>query len=142
MKTCTNCKETKCFSEFFKETRAKDGFLAHCKTCKKQYLQKWVSENKEKKAKANSSWYYKSKHNISYNEFRERASAQNNKCALCSVDLSFDKIQDNKAVMDHCHTSGHKRGVLCYSCNLGLGKFKDNIKTLQNAVNYLKEYQN
>lgn len=142
MKTCTKCNCSKPLSEFFKESRGKDGLTTQCKSCKKEYLQNWVKDNKDKKAKTNASWYYKSKHNISYEEFLERASSQNNKCALCSVELSFDKIQDNKAVMDHCHTTGNKRGVLCYSCNLGLGKFKDNIQALQNAVDYLKEYQN
>ncbi|WP_416142000.1 endonuclease domain-containing protein [Escherichia coli] len=31
------------------------------------------------------------------------------------------------------------RGLLCDDCNIALGKMKDNIETLQNAIDYLKE---
>jgi hypothetical protein len=142
MKTCTTCNTEKSLSEFFKDGRNKDKHNRQCKPCFKAYQNKWIDENKDKKAKSNASWYYRTKHNITYEEFIERAAKQNNKCALCSIDLTFDKIQDSKAVMDHCHTTGVKRGVLCYACNLGLGKFKDNIEALQKSVNYLKEHQN
>lgn len=41
-------------------------------------------------------------------------------------------------VVDHCHKTNRFRGWLCHPCNRGLGNFKDNINTLQNAINYLK----
>ena len=33
--------------------------------------------------------------------------------------------------VDHCHSGGHVRGLLCNSCNIGLGMFKDNIESLK-----------
>ena len=41
--------------------------------------------------------------------------------------------------IDHDHTTGQVRGLLCDSCNPALGGFKDNIESLQKAIDYLKE---
>jgi hypothetical protein len=41
---------------------------------------------------------------------------------------------------DHNHITGSDRGILCLNCNFLLGHSKDNIKILENAVQYLKEY--
>jgi hypothetical protein len=41
--------------------------------------------------------------------------------------------------VDHCHSTGKFRGFLCNSCNLGLGKFQDDLETLKRAVFYLED---
>tara|TARA_B100000809_G_C14852193_1_gene428735 strand:+ start:192 stop:587 length:396 start_codon:yes stop_codon:yes gene_type:complete len=41
--------------------------------------------------------------------------------------------------LDHDHETGEFRGWLCHNCNTGLGLFKDNLDTLQKAINYLKK---
>lgn len=40
--------------------------------------------------------------------------------------------------LDHCHTTGKARGVLCRGCNTGLGCFKDNPALLEAAASYLR----
>jgi glycerol-3-phosphate dehydrogenase len=62
---------------------------------------------------------------------------QSNKCCICKVD--FDNI---KMCVDHCHTTGKVRGLLCDRCNTGLGAFKDDVNSLANAINYLKRGTN
>jgi len=63
---------------------------------------------------------------------------QNNKCKICSV--KFDEnASKTKACVDHCHTTNNVRGLLCRTCNAGLGYFKDNTERLTNAINYLQE---
>ena len=54
-------------------------------------------------------------------------------CAICKTQLPESELQ-----VDHCHNSGKIRGLLCFSCNLSLGMFKDNIQLLRKAVEYLK----
>ena len=41
--------------------------------------------------------------------------------------------------VDHCHVTGNVRGLLCRACNLALGQFEDNIKTLNKAIKYLEQ---
>jgi len=45
----------------------------------------------------------------------------------------------SKVVCDHNHKTGHPRAWICDSCNTGLGRFKDDIKILENAIAYLKD---
>jgi hypothetical protein len=40
--------------------------------------------------------------------------------------------------VDHCHRTGKIRGLLCNSCNQGLGLFKDDEKIMKQAADYLK----
>jgi len=47
---------------------------------------------------------------------------QNSLCAICSQHITFDgKRHKFSAVVDHDHTTGEVRGVLCHSCNVFLG---------------------
>ncbi len=42
-----------------------------------------------------------------------------NKCLICDIPLvEGSNIVNNKKVMDHCHTTGAFRGILCWSCNI------------------------
>ena len=45
----------------------------------------------------------------------------------------------SKVVLDHDHTTGHIRGWICESCNTGIGRFKDDIGILKNAINFIKD---
>ena len=59
---------------------------------------------------------------------------QNHVCAICG-----NKDNNKKLAVDHCHTTGVIRGLLCSACNTSLGKFKDSVELLQNAIQYLKD---
>lgn len=52
-------------------------------------------------------------------------------CTICSEQIGL--------VVDHDHSTGLIRGLLCTNCNTGLGMFKDNIKILEAAIKYLKD---
>lgn len=58
---------------------------------------------------------------------------QNGICAICGSPPS-----DKRLAVDHCHTTGKIRGLLCSSCNCALGLFKDNTELLDRAAGYLK----
>ncbi len=57
---------------------------------------------------------------------------QNFECAICHAAL------DSRAHVDHDHGTGKVRGILCFTCNTGLGKFRDNVEYLRSAVTYLE----
>lgn len=73
---------------------------------------------------------------ITLEEKQQMIIAQQCQCGIC-----FCKLEPSKPTtlaVDHCHTTGNIRGILCRNCNLLLGMAKDNEQILLNAVQYLK----
>jgi len=69
---------------------------------------------------------------------------QGGKCGICGVlmDPPARATKNSVAVtVDHCHDTGIVRGLLCYSCNLALGIFKDSLARVKAAVVYLEKTQ-
>lgn len=58
--------------------------------------------------------------------------AANGVCDICNETLT-------RTYIDHCHTTGRIRGVLCPRCNTGLGMFKDSADYMHKAINYLRK---
>ena len=76
----------------------------------------------------------KCKYNITLKEKNIMLKKQKNKCKICNI-----KFSKTRSCVDHCHTTNKVRGILCNLCNVGLGYFKDNTKSLTNAITYLEE---
>ncbi len=47
----------------------------------------------------------------------------------------------SKVVLDHNHKTGMPNAWICDSCNTGLGRFKDDISVMKEAIRYLKKHQ-
>lgn len=58
-------------------------------------------------------------------------------CAICRS--AFTDTGKSRLEVDHDHETGFIRGVLCGSCNRGIGSLKDDIVLLRKAVEYLEE---
>jgi hypothetical protein len=80
----------------------------------------------------------KSKYGLSQEQYDAMLVTQGGQCALCRADAPGGKGSWH---VDHCHTTGRVRGLLCHHCNLGLGNFRDNPVVLAAAIEYLKEPQ-
>lgn len=66
---------------------------------------------------------------------------QKGRCAICNArgdvhELNFTGRQ--VLCIDHCHTSGVVRGLLCSACNKGIGFLRDDPELLREAIKYLK----
>jgi hypothetical protein len=61
--------------------------------------------------------------------------AQEWKCALCRDDLT-----ETGSHVDHDHSTGELRGILCPACNKGIGHFQDDPHLLRLAIAYLERY--
>jgi hypothetical protein len=133
MKICSKCGEQKPLKEFSKDKRVKSGLKSWCKSCINLGARKW-KQNNSKKVK---NLHLLSRYGITLEIKNKMISEQHGRCAICKGSL------DNglHTHTDHCHNSGKIRGILCNHCNRGLGEFKDNKQTLQNAIQYLTTHQ-
>ena len=78
---------------------------------------------------------------ISLADYTKMAVEQDNKCAICGQMETQERGGKVKALaVDHDHTTGAVRGLLCCDCNQALGKFQDNKAYLASAIAYLDKY--
>lgn len=71
---------------------------------------------------------------LSASQFNAMVKKQKSLCVICKLPAKGKQLH-----VDHCHTTGKVRGLLCSSCNLALGMFKDNPRLLRRAASYLEK---
>lgn len=76
------------------------------------------------------------KYGITPEKYNEMLENQGGVCAICKTKPQFD-TRKKRLSIDHCHTTGKVRGLLCDACNRGIGMLKDDTSVLMNAINYL-----
>lgn len=142
MKTCTKCKTTKPTSEFWKSgnkkkdgTHSLRGYCIECGTVDR--LKRYHEENGKERQKERSFRALMKKYGISAEVYEQERIKQAYSCYLCGE--HEDKQPHKRLHVDHCHTTGKYRGLLCNKCNAGLGFFNDNIAVLQKAIEYIND---
>ena len=73
---------------------------------------------------------------FNYEDFNSMFEAQKGYCKICEKhQLDLGKTLS----VDHNHTTGQVRGLLCQKCNAMIGMANDNIEILQSAIKYLED---
>jgi copper chaperone CopZ len=164
MKSCSNknCKQVnpQPLDNFTKHSHTKDGLQVHCKHCrnsinkalrkenKDKYREvqiQWNMDNKDKIQTIEKKWQkanpeklraksMRKKYGISIAEYDFLLLKQEDQCGICKRHKSSFTI---RLCIDHNHSTGKIRGLLCSNCNRGLGLFQDRADWLRNAANYL-----
>lgn len=106
-----------------------------------QYAKQWQEKNPERRFAQRLKPY-----GLTPEQYRDILSRQNGGCAICGIERSRDKSRRSKSGtrglhIDHCHTSGKVRGLLCSDCNLALGKFRDDSGRIERALLYLRAFE-
>lgn len=57
-------------------------------------------------------------------------------CEICGKSISFEGAKVTARV-DHCHSTGAIRGIICNRCNQALGMFGDNVDGIYKLLAYL-----
>lgn len=92
----------------------------------------WAKTHRKQKLLINRRYLLK-KYGITLEQYKYLFTKQKGECAICK------KKQKTSLVVDHCHKSKKIRGLLCITCNLSLGGFKDSIIQLKKAIKYLRK---
>jgi hypothetical protein len=133
-KICSKCKKAKNIKYFNNNKLGKFGVHHYCKICLRENKNKSYNYLKSKTINL------KYKYNITPEDILIMYYNQNCCCFICCKQYDFDMVSKLKGLyVDHCHETGKIRGLLCSNCNSALGKFKDNIESLKNAIVYLSK---
>ena len=71
---------------------------------------------------------------MTINDYDQLLFNQGGFCAICK---GLETGHLGRFVVDHDHMTGKVRGLLCWSCNVGIGHLKDNPEILISAAYYL-----
>jgi len=135
-KYCNKLQEFNQFGTYQIKGRSYKNYRLKCNTCRRTEEAERYKKFPEIqiKMKERSKIYSLNKsYGLTLEDVQHRKVQQNFRCAIC-------KHEKNLCV-DHDHKSGRNRGMLCKSCNFGIGYFHDNVDNLIHAIEYLKEYK-
>ena len=134
-KRCTKCLEVKPLSEFYNNKRMYDGKHSQCAICirlamkllrhshpekSREYSRMRYANNKTKHSHSRRQTTYKRKFNITIEEYEAMLANQGGVCSICG------RTQINyRLSVDHNHSSGKIRGILCARCNTSLSRLED-----------------
>jgi hypothetical protein len=130
-----------CFGRRFKD---KPTLKARCKACDRDYQTKWLSVPANYR-RAQKSWLkagsdpeskrrrrdrqLKRLYGLTLDEWENNYRKQRGKCAIC--------LRKKRLLTDHDHRTGRFRGLLCYSCNSGIGLLGDSVPNIRRLLKYL-----
>lgn len=128
-KHCSRKKHWVSLHLFNKRIGRKDGYRDWCQGCEKEYRH---SVYKYEYNKYMRDWHLNNSYGINSDEKLNMLIMQNFKCLICgrAINLTTGEI-------DHRHLDGFIRGLICKSCNTGIGCFKENPVFMLKAVWYL-----
>ena len=125
---CPTCGETD-ISKFYVDDKGRRTTKV-CRECHKEqckerwhnrtWLDRWASRNY--------------KYGVTKDFLIGLYEAQQGKCAICGNEPSSKRALH----VDHNHETGKVRGLLCHGCNVALGSFKEDVNTLNKAIEYLR----
>jgi hypothetical protein len=163
-KTCRVCGEPKPHEDFYRAADMKDGRRSECKACnlaaqaaryrrdpepKKQRVRQWQQENRDRhletqrkrrqrpeNKRKERAGHLRRKYGMTVEDYDALLASQGGVCAICRR----PPRDDISLHVDHDHTSGTRRGLLCFRCNNSLGDLEDDPDLLRRAAAYLDEH--
>lgn len=83
--------------------------------------------------------YLMRNYKITFKDYEELLNKQKGLCAICNgPGFKMAEYHNIQLVVDHCHTTGRVRGLLCHNCNRALGLLQDSKESLEIAIKYLE----
>jgi hypothetical protein len=128
MKHCPDCATIKPLDDFVRNRSTASGYGPYCKPCQNARAR----ESRERLHGGSRHYHLKRRYGIGADEFDRLFAEQRGLCAICH--------EDPAEHVDHDHETGAVRGLLCFTCNVGLGNFKDDVVRILSAADYLEGY--
>ena len=106
-----------------------DTYCSECKKIRHNLYKEMYPEKRKAYIKTAS---LKKLYGITKEKYKELMVISGNKCMICQSSPTNKSLH-----VDHCHSTGILRGILCHGCNTALGLFRDDVSVLNSAIDYL-----
>lgn len=145
-KQCTACHLEKPVAEFRREKKGKYGVESRCLPCSRAIDKLQMREHRKRRdpkqaVLAMRKHRLKKLFGMTVEGFEELKANQGGVCAICKqpeTGCSGFKRSKRELSVDHDHSTGEIRGLLCAACNAALGLFKDDTDVMRVAIAYLE----
>lgn len=137
-RVCTKCRRRLPLSRFNTDNAKPDKRYPTCKVCRKIQRRRDY-ENALVHNPDSVQWRRLIKYGITKEEYLVMYREQAGACAICFYPEPPSYVPTLN--VDHDHTTGKLRELLCRNCNTALGMVQDDIETLESMINYLKKHQ-
>lgn len=103
----------------------------------KEYLKRWREQNRDKvRAQARRS-HLKQSYGLSLEDYNAMLTVQGERCAICNAPLEVGNLY--KTNVDHDHTTGRPRAILCRKCNSFVGYLEtSDPEVVKSAIMYIR----
>jgi hypothetical protein len=153
---CRKCKNEWPLEAFSVNRRRKSGYDTICRTCKSEYMQGYSQTDRGREVKKRATvrtlqrdagygktnlqkYHLRRTYGIDVADYDRMFRSQGGVCLICNEpETALLRGKVRSLAVDHCHTSGKIRGLLCNACNNLLRCAKDDEATLLSAVEYLR----
>ena len=147
MKFCVNCNIEKSLDDFYVDNArpyvgASVRIHSWCKECVKAAARVCYKRRHESGQERERGWRRKGIVGVTWNDFVEMYADQDGRCLICDNSIRIKGVGKKKtdiAHLDHDHSTGRARGILCQNCNVALGLLRDDPDLFRAAAEYLEE---
>lgn len=122
---CSKCREWKAPSAFSKNRKQTSGLNYACKACMATHTRKYNLPTK---------------YGITAAQFAEKLLQQGGKCACCGASFKMEGTKNDRPCVDHNHSTGEVRDLLCGRCNLAAGNVADSSARAKQLAAYLERW--
>lgn len=147
-KFCLDCETWKPVADFYemkRKNRPNSTYYPVCEECKPARQAKNHKNRAEKEPEYWRPAALRStlgRHGLTVEDWDRMMADQEGKCAICGkVPGATMGVDKNRLVIDHSHTTGKVRALLCDFCNRGIGMFFDDPELLVAAAEYCKRFE-
>jgi len=129
---CKTCGVDKLLSDFLRG----QGSSNKCKDCRNAHNRRYRATRVQQTKETERKNKFKVRYGITLEEYDDLLKSQGGCCAVCGKDYPGRRVKHFS--VDHCHATSMVRGLLCDTCNRGLGMLGDTLDSINKAIEYLR----
>jgi len=137
-RACDECKRTRQSARAKAWGEANPAKRQQHRVTYQEKFKKWAFANPEAYKLQRKKERLRNTYGLTLEQYYLMVANQDGLCGICKIDLN--SIPSRQVHLDHSCDTGVNRGILCHSCNVGLGHFRHSTSDLEAAIKYLRKH--